>query len=61
MVHKSFPLKVGYGEQDMYLGAKLHWTKLHNDFWAWAMSPVKYVQEGVRNCAVHLAAKYGGR
>ena len=25
------------------------------------MSPVKCVQEVVRNCAVHLAANYGGR
>ena len=24
------------------------------------MSPVKYVQEAVRNCAVHLAANYDG-
>ena len=25
------------------------------------MSPVKYVQEVVRNCTVHLAVNYGGR
>ena len=25
------------------------------------MSPVKYVQEAARNCAVHLAPNYGGR
>ena len=25
------------------------------------MNPVKYVQEVVRNCAVHLAANYSGR
>ena len=25
------------------------------------MSPVKYVQEAVRNCAGHLAANYGGK
>ena len=28
---------------------------------ACAMSPVKYVQEAVRNCTVHLAANYGGK
>ena len=45
----------------MYLGAKLCKTRLYSGVWAWAMSPVKYVQEAVINCAVHLAANYGGR
>ena len=35
--------------------------QLHNGVWAWAMSPVKYVQEEVRNCTFHLATNYGGR
>ena len=43
----------------MYLGAKLHKTRLHNRVWAWMMSLVKCVQEAVINCAVHLAANYG--
>ena len=43
-LHKSFPLKLGFGKPDMYLGAKLHKTRSHNGVWAWAMSPVKYVQ-----------------
>ena len=25
------------------------------------MTPVKYVHEAVRNCAVHLTSNYGGR
>ena len=36
-------------------------TRLRSGVWAWAMSPIKYVQEAVRNCAVYLAANYGGR
>ena len=55
------PLKLGYDKPDMYLGAKLCKTRLHNGVWAWAISLVKYVQEAVRNGTVHLAANYGGR
>ena len=32
-----------FGNPDIYLGAKLCKTRLHNEVWAWAMSPVKYV------------------
>ena len=60
-LHKSFPLKLGFGNPDMYLGAKLHKTRLHNGLWAWEkMNPIKYVKEAVRN-SVHLASNYGGR
>ena len=41
--HKSFPIKLEFGNPNMYLGAKLHKTRLHHGVWAWAMSPVKYV------------------
>ena len=58
---KSFPLKPGFGNPDMYLSAMLHKFRLHNGVWAWAMSPVKYVQEAVRNCAVHLSANHSGK
>ena len=54
-------LKLGFGEGDMYLGTKLHKTRLHNRVWAWAMCSVKYVQEAVGNCAVHLSSNYGGK
>ena len=57
-LHKPFPLKLGFGNPDMYLGAKLHKTQLHNCEWEWAISPVKYVCEAVRNGAVHLAANF---
>ena len=50
----SFPLKLGFGNPDIYVGAKLCKSRLHNGVWAWAMSSTKYVQEAVRNCRVHL-------
>ena len=59
--HKSFPLKSGFGNQDMYLGAKLQETRLDNGVWAWAISPIKYFHEAVRNGAVHISNKYGGK
>ena len=60
-LHKSFPLKPWFDKSDMYLGMTLRKTRLHNEVWAWAMSPVKYVWEASRNFAVHLAANYGCR
>ena len=42
-LHKSFPLNLGFGNQDMYLSTKLCKTRLHNRVWALVMSPVKYV------------------
>ena len=60
-LHKFFPLMLDFGNPDMYLGAKLCKTNLHNGVWAWTISPVKYVQVANRNCAAHLAAHYGGR
>ena len=60
-VHQSFLFKPGYGFPDMYLGAKLHKTRLHNELWAWAMNLVKYVCEAVRNYNAHLVANYSDR
>ena len=60
-LHKSFPLKLGFVNPDIYLGAKLCKTRLHNRVWAWAMSPTKYIREEVRNCTVHLSSNYGGK
>ena len=57
-LHKSFLFKPGFGNPDMYLSTKLCKTKLHNRVWEWAMSPVKSVQEAVRNCTVHLSDKF---
>ena len=58
-LHKSFPLKTGFGNPYVYLGAKLCKIRLHNRVWAWAMSSIKYVGEAVRNCAVHFSSNYG--
>ena len=40
---RFFPFKLGFGNPDIYLGAKLCKTMLHNGIWAWVISPVKYV------------------
>ena len=45
----------------MYLGAKLHQTRLPNGVWACAMSPVKSVQEAVRNYKAHLVTNFSGK
>ena len=45
----------------MYLDAKLCKTRIHNEVWARAMSPTKYVHKAVRNCTVHLSSNYGGK
>ena len=57
----SFPLKQGFDNLDMYLSAKLHKTRLQDGQWTWAMNPVKYVQEAVRNSTAYLAVNYNGR
>ena len=57
-LHKSLPLKPGFDNPDIYLGAKLCKTRLHKQVWARAMSPAKYVEEAVRNCMVHLLSNY---
>ena len=52
-LHRSFSLKLQIDKPDMYIGANLCKTRLHNAVWAWAMCSVRYVQEAVRNCIVH--------
>ena len=46
----------------MSLGKRLKCMQLHNDIWAWSMSPSKYVKEAVRICeeyiAKHLSKSY---
>ena len=60
-LQKSFSLKLGFGNPDIYIGAKLCKTRLKNGVWAWVMNPIKYVQEAVRNCAVQLLSRCGGK
>ena len=51
---RSFLLKPEFGSSGMYLGVKLHMTRLHNGAWVWAMSSVKFVHVAVRNYKAHL-------
>ena len=48
-LHWSFPVKQRFGSHDIYIGAKLCKTRLGSQVLAWAMSPIRYVHEGVRN------------
>ncbi len=57
-INKYLPLKpTSVGNPDIYLGAKLKETLLPNGFYAWGMSPSKYVNQAVKNCQIHLTAK----
>ena len=43
------------GNPDMYLGTKLKYMQLHNNIWAWYMSPSKYVHKAIRICEEYVA------
>ena len=60
-LHQSLPLKPGSGSQEIYLSTKLHKTRLHNEVWAWAMSPAKYVCWVVKNDKAHLVKNFSDR
>ncbi len=49
------------GDPDIYLGAQLAKTKLANGVWAWGLSPSRYVNQAVKNCASHLYDKFDGK
>ncbi len=54
-INKYMKLKPSsVGNPDIYLGTKLKLTTLDNGVTAWGMSPSKYVQQAVANCARHL-------
>ena len=57
---QSFPLKLGYVDPDMYLGAVLDRTRLHNGVCALALSPNKYIHKAARNIKAHLRVNYSG-
>ncbi len=51
VLNKYFPMKPdSVGARDNYLGARLKLKQLENGFWAWGISPSKYVREAVKNC-----------
>ena len=60
-LHKVINLKPGFGKRDMYLGKKLCKTRLHNEVWALAMSPVKCIREAVTKCTLHISSNYRGK
>jgi hypothetical protein len=49
------------GDPDIYLGARLAKTKLTNGVLAWGLSPSRYVNQAVKNCASHLSKKFDGK
>ena len=42
------------GDPDIYLGAKLKYTRAPNGVWCWKLIPSKYVQEVCKNCETFL-------
>ena len=59
---KHFKLKPdSVGGPEIYLGTKLRQTQLPTGVWAWGMSPLKYVNESVRNCSSNLKTKVKGK
>ena len=49
------PLKPSLvGNPNMYFGTKLKLMQLHNDIWAWSISPSKFVQEPVCICKENI-------
>ncbi len=57
-INGYMPLKPSsVGDPDIYLGAKLRWTRLKNGVWAWGLSPSKYVAQAVKNCEQYLLEK----
>ena len=60
-LHQSSSFKLVLVNPDMYLGAKFCKNRLHNGVWANAMSPMKYVQQTVRNSKAHLVENFSDR
>ena len=61
-INSYLPLKpTSVGDPDIYLGAKLKQTQLANGVWAWSLSPSKYIQQAVANCATHLSQNIDGQ
>ena len=49
------------GDLDIYLGAKLKYTRAANGVWCWTLSPSKYVQEACKNCEKFLKKIFYGK
>ena len=49
-VDEYFHTKLGFiGDPDIYLGTKLRKVRLHNGVVAWAIIPIKYINDAVNN------------
>ena len=46
-------------DPDIYLGAKLHLTRLKHGVWVWGLCPSKYLAQAIKNCENHLLKKLG--
>ena len=54
-IDEYFKLKPSsIGEPDIYLGAKLKYTRVPNGVWCWTLTPSMYVQEACNNCETFL-------
>ena len=61
-IDKYFKLKPSsIGDPDIYLGAKLKYTRAENGVWCWTLSPSKYVQEARKNCETFLKNNFDGK
>ena len=61
-IDKYFKLKPSsIGDPDIYLDAKLKYTRTLNGMWCWTLSPSKYVQESCKNCKTVLKNNFDGK
>ena len=61
-IDKYFKLKPSsISDPDIYLGAKLKYTRAPNEVWHWTLSPSKYGQEACRNCETFVKNKFDGK
>ena len=61
-IDKYFKLKPSSsGDPDIYLGAKLKYTRAANGVWCWTLSPSKYIQEACKNCETFLKNNFYGK
>ena len=61
-IDKYFKLKPSsIGDPDIYLGAKLKYTRAENGVWCWTLSPYKYVQETCKKYETFLQNNFNGK
>ena len=61
-IDKYFRLKPSsIGDPDIYLGAKLKYTRPPNFVWCWTLSLSKYVREACKTCKTFLKNNFDGK